>query len=165
MDSGSQSETQENSRSSSSISSSSIIIGIPILNNQFDHHQHYLQPHPHQHYHNHYTIMIITITTIFTPTNAMDDICNVIGGPSITKFCIQVWAYYNGPKFKCPPESGTGGFSFNIFTKNLKHPWPISLKTLGHFKITILNTMGNHFFIYFFKYWAKLFNQKLEQKY
>ena len=34
----------------------------------------------------------------------------------------RVGAYYNGPKFKCQLERGTGGFSYNIWTKNSKEP-------------------------------------------
>ena len=32
----------------------------------------------------------------------------------------KVGAYYNGPKFKCQPESGTGRFSYKIWTKKPK---------------------------------------------
>ena len=33
---------------------------------------------------------------------------------------LMIGAYYNGPKFKCQPTSGTGWFSFKIWTKNSK---------------------------------------------
>ena len=34
----------------------------------------------------------------------------------------KLGAYYNGPKFKCQPTSGTGWFSYKIWTKNSKTP-------------------------------------------
>ena len=37
-----------------------------------------------------------------------------------------VGAYNNGPKFKFQPASGTGWFSYKIWTKTLKHPYSIS---------------------------------------
>ena len=37
-------------------------------------------------------------------------------------------------------------FSIKYGPKTLKHPWSISLKTLGHFEITILNTTGHPYF-------------------
>ena len=39
---------------------------------------------------------------------------------------IMLGEYYNGPKFKCQPASGTGWFSIKYGPKNLKHPWSIS---------------------------------------
>ena len=43
-----------------------------------------------------------------------------------------------GPKFKCQPESGTGWFSYKIWTKNSETHMVNLFKTLGHFEITIL---------------------------
>ena len=44
-----------------------------------------------------------------------------------------------------------GDFLITYGPKTQKHPWSISQKTLGHFKITFLSTIENPFF-YFFKY-------------
>ena len=49
-----------------------------------------------------------------------------------------------------------GDFPIKFGPKTLKHPWSIYLKTLGHFKITILKYNGNSiFFPFFFNYWSK----------
>ena len=43
-------------------------------------------------------------------------------------------AYYNGPKFKYQPTSGTGWFSYKILTKNSKTPMVNLLKNLRPFR-------------------------------
>ena len=58
---------------------------------------------------------------------------------------MTIGAYYNGLKLKYQPESGTGGFSYKIWTKNSKKPM-VSQKTLGHFQITIKKEKSIFFF-------------------
>ena len=63
-----------------------------------------------------------------------------------TRFSPLIGAYYNGPKFKCQPTSGTGWFSYKIWTKNSKTP--------------IVNLFKNlrPFWNYIFKYnWKSIF--------
>ena len=47
--------------------------------------------------------------------------------------CLQVGAYYNWPKFKYQVLSGTGWFSYKIWTKNSKTPMVNLLKNLRPF--------------------------------
>ena len=54
--------------------------------------------------------------------------------PGLFNIALFVGAYYNGPKFKCQPTRGVGWFSYEIHTKNLKHPWLISKKNLRPFR-------------------------------
>ena len=56
-----------------------------------------------------------------------------------------IGAYYNGPKFKCQPTSGTGWFSYKIWTKKSKTPMVNLLKNLRPFQT----------YVFFFKYNGK----------
>ena len=47
--------------------------------------------------------------------------------------CPCLGAYYNGPKFKYQPTSGTGWFSYEMWTKNSKTPMVNLLKNLRPF--------------------------------
>ena len=53
--------------------------------------------------------------------------------PSVTKSA-YIGAYYNGPKFKFQPASGTEWFSYKIWTKNSKTPMVNLLKNLRPFQ-------------------------------
>jgi hypothetical protein len=58
-------------------------------------------------------------------------------------------AYYNGPKFKCQPTSGTGWFSYKIWTKNSKTHMVNLLKNLRPFQNYILKIQWEIHFLTF----------------
>ena len=60
-----------------------------------------------------------------------------------------IGAYYNGPKFKCQPTSGTGWFSYKIWAKNSKTPIGNLLKNLTPFRNYIFKI---HWEIHFFTF-------------
>ena len=67
-------------------------------------------------------------------------------------FRLQLWAYYNGPKFICLPVSVTGLFSYKIWTKNSKTPMVNLFKNLRPFRNYILKIQCKIHFLTFFKY-------------
>ena len=61
-----------------------------------------------------------------------------IGGQCVLlQNSLKIGAYYNGPKFKCQPTSGTGWFYYKIWTKNSKTPMVDLLKNPRPFQNNI----------------------------
>ena len=56
-----------------------------------------------------------------------------------------------------------GDFPMKYSPKTLKHPWSISQKTLGHFKMTILKYNEKSIFWLLFRYWQKIFKKNLSR--
>ena len=76
-----------------------------------------------------------------------------------------IGVYYNWPKFKYQLLSGTGWFSYKIWTKNSKTPIVNLFKNLRPFQNYIFKIQWEIHFLTFFKYWPKLFKKKFQLKY
>ena len=100
------------------------------------HHRHHHCCHYHQFHDHHHSLS--------APPGA-----NPVWGP-------LVGAYYNGPKFKYQLLSGTGWFSYKIWTKNSKTPMVNLLKNLRPFWNYNFKIQGEINFFTFLKYWSKL---------
>ena len=68
----------------------------------------------------------------------------------LAAMAFKLEAYYNGPKFKYQLLSGTGGFSYKIWTKNSQTPIVNILKNLKPFRNYILKIQWE---IHFLTFW------------
>ena len=68
--------------------------------------------------------------------------------PTSLQFSV-LGAYYNGPKFKCRPTSGTGWFSYKLWTNNSETPMVHLLKNLRPFWNYIFKIQWGIYFLTF----------------